>query len=373
MARDCSPFSRESPPVPNVSETTRRIPAAAIRAFMIDAFRACGLPEADAGIVAEAMLDADLSGSDAHGIFRLAGYVGLLKRGQINPRANIKVLERSPATARVDGDNGMGHLVMTYAANLSVEIAGDAGVAWIGVRRSNHSGAGSTYAAVPLAHGMVGIYSAVSGSNFMAPWGGAEPLLGTNPIAVGIPAGREPPVMLDIATSVVSNGSIRTYAAEGKPMPEGWVISREDGSPITDGSRLAEGMFMPPAGYKGSGLALVLGLLGGPLNRAAFGRDVKDSTGDQLRETNTGQFVIVLDVARFLPLDAFKAEVDRHVHDLASSQRLPGVDEIHIPGQGRAARMADRSKNGVPLAETLLKQVDELAKTLAIEPLTARK
>ncbi len=148
--------------MPNVSKSTSRIPAAAIRAFMIDAFRACGLPEADAGIVANAMLDADLSGSDAHGIFRLAGYVRLLKRGQINPRANIKVLERGPATALVDGDNGMGHLVMTYAANLSVEIAREAGVAWIGVRRSNHSGAGSTYAAMPLAHGMVGIYSAVS-------------------------------------------------------------------------------------------------------------------------------------------------------------------------------------------------------------------
>src|SRR4051812_49758683 len=131
---------------------------------MTDAFCACGLPEADAGIVAEAMPDADLSGSDAHGIFRLTGYVGLLRRGQINPRANIKVLERSPATALVDGDNGMGHLVMTYAANLSVEIAGEAGVAWIGVRRSHHSGAGSTHAPVPPPHGIVGIYSPGAGA-----------------------------------------------------------------------------------------------------------------------------------------------------------------------------------------------------------------
>src|SRR5262245_62452479 len=196
---------------------------------MIDALRACGLPEADAGIVAHAMLDADLSGSDAHGIFRLAGYVGLIRRGQINARADIKVLERGPATALVDGDNGMGHLVMTYAANLAIEIAHEAGVAWVGVRRSNHSGAGSTYAAMPLAHDMVGIYSAVSGSNFMAPWGGAEPLLGTNPIAVGIPARNEAPIVLDIATSVASNGAIRTYAQEGRPMPVGWVISSGSG------------------------------------------------------------------------------------------------------------------------------------------------
>ena len=126
-------------------ENARRVPAAAILSYMTDAFRACGLPEADAKTVAGAMLDADLSGSDAHGIFRLAGYVKQLKSGIFNPRANIKVLERSPATALVDGDNGMGHLVMTYAANLAVELARASGVGWVGVRRSNHSGAGSTY------------------------------------------------------------------------------------------------------------------------------------------------------------------------------------------------------------------------------------
>jgi len=358
--------------VPNVSEQTRRIPAAAIRAFMIDALRACGLPEPDAGIVAQAMLDADLSGSDAHGIFRLAGYVGLIRRGKINPRANIKVMERGPATALVDGDNGMGHLVMTYAANLAIEIAREAGVAWVGVRRSNHSGAGSTYAAMPLAHDMVGIYSAVSGSNFMAPWGGAEPLLGTNPIAVGIPTGDEAPIVLDIATSVASNGAIRTYAREGRPLPVGWVISRADGEPITDGKRLAEGLFMPVGTYKGSGLAIVLGLLGGPLNRAAFGRDVRDSATEQTSETNTGHFMIALDPKRFLPLDVFKAEIDRHVRDLAGSKRLPSVDEIRIPGQGRIKRRADREQNGVPLAESLIKQVDEMAKTLGIETLSGR-
>jgi LDH2 family malate/lactate/ureidoglycolate dehydrogenase len=358
--------------VPTITEATRRVPADAVRSFMTDAFCACGLPQSDAATVADAMLEADLSGSDAHGIFRLPGYVRTLKRGHINPRANIRIIERATATALVDGDNGMGHLVVTYASNLAVEIAREAGVAWVGVRRSNHSGAGSTYAAIPVAHGMIGIYTAVSGSNFMAPWGGAEPLLGTNPIAVGIPAGKHPPVMLDIATSVVSNGAIRTYAAEGRPIPEGWVMSREDGSPITDGRRLSEGMFMPIAGYKGSGLALVLGLLGGPLNGAAFGRDVKDLTADQVREINAGHVVIALDVARFRSLDEFTEEIGRHIGDLSSSKRLPGFDEIHLPGQGRAARRDDRIKNGVPLSEMLLGQVDEIASSLGIAPLMER-
>jgi LDH2 family malate/lactate/ureidoglycolate dehydrogenase len=358
--------------MPFNSEVTRRIPAAAMQAFMADALHACGLPRPDADIVAGAMLDADLSGSDAHGIFRLPGYIRILKRGHINVRADIKVIERGPATALLDGDNGMGHLVMTRVANLAVEIAREAGIGWVGARRSNHAGAASTYAAIPLAHGMIGIYSAVSGSNFMAPWGGAEPLLGTNPIAVAIPAGTEAPVVLDIATSVASNGAIRSYALEGRPMPEGWVISRADGSPITDGKRLSEGMFVPIGGYKGSGLALVLGLLAGPLNRAAFGRDVRDINTEQVRETNTGQFVIALDVARFLPPAAFAAEVDRHIRDLAASKRLPGIEDIRIPGQGRQARRADRQQNGVPLSATLLKQLDEVAASLAVEPLMTR-
>ena len=339
---------------------------------MSDALRACGLPEADAGIVADAMLDADVTGIDTHGIFRLPGYVRNLKRGHINPRANIRVVERTPATALVDGDNGMGHLVMTDAAKLAVEIARASGVGWVGARRSNHAGAGAIYAAIPLAHGMVGIYSAGSSVNHMAPWGGTEPLLGTNPIAVAIPAGEEAPVVLDIATSVASNGAIRTYALEGRPMPEGWVQNREDGEPITDPGAISQGIYVPMGGYKGSGLSIIIGLLAGPLNGAAFGRDIKDFAAPPSGELNVGQFVIALDVSRFVPPDLFKAEVDRHVRDLAGSHRLPGFDEIRVPGQGRLARRIEREKNGVPLSAALVKQLDEVAKSLGITPLSAR-
>ncbi len=351
------------------ADEVRRVAADRLRDFMTEAFCACGLPAADAATVAGAMLDADLSGSDAHGIFRLSGYVRLLKGGKFNPRAEIKVVARGPATALVDGDNGMGHLVMSFAANTAVEIAREAGIGWVGTRRSNHAGAGSTYAAIPLAHGMIGIYAAVSGSNFMAPWGGAEPLLGTNPIAVAIPAGREPPVVLDIATSVASNGAIRARALEGKPLPEGWLINRADGTPITDPARIDDGLFAPIGGYKGSGLSLVLGLLAGPLNGAAFGRDIKDSGSEQVRETNTGQLVIAVDIARFIAPDIFAAEVDRHLRDLGGSRPLPGVDSIRLPGQGRQARRAERSRDGVPLSTEVLKQLDRVAQSLGIKPL----
>ncbi|MFL6799192.1 MAG: Ldh family oxidoreductase [Xanthobacteraceae bacterium] len=354
------------------SENTHRVSAALLQAFLQDVFRACGLPEADAATVAGGMLEADLTGSDAHGVFRLAAYVRQLKRGVFNPRAKISVIERGPATALIDGDQGLGHVVMTYAANLAVELARASGIGWVGARRSNHAGAGGNYVVIPVAHNMVGIYGATSSVHHMAPWGGAEPLLGTNPIAIGIPAGEEPPVILDIATSLASNGAIRTHQLEGRSMPEGWVQSRTDGSPITDPARINEGTYLPMAGYKGYGLSLVIGLLAGPLNRASFGRDIRDFAAPPAGELNVGQFVVALDVARFLPPDVFKAEVDRHIRDLNASRRLPDVDEIRVPGQGRMRRRAERERNGIPLSTTLIAQVDEVAKSLGVAALSTR-
>src|SRR5262245_1302710 len=201
------PVLRTDAPTERESGSTHRVSAAALHAFLIDALRACDLNEADAATVADAMLEADLTGSDAHGVFRLPGYVRALKRGAMNPRASIRVLARGPATALIDVDQGLRHVVMAYAATHPGERARASGVGWVGARRSNHAGAGAIYAAIPLQHGMVGIYGAASSVNHMAPWGGTEPLLGTNPIAVAIPSGEEAPVVLDIATSLASNGA----------------------------------------------------------------------------------------------------------------------------------------------------------------------
>src|SRR5882724_11223841 len=175
----------------------------------------------------------------------------------------ISVNRSAPATALVDGDNGMGHLVMARAAETAIALAREVGIAWVGARRSNHAGAAGVYAALPLVHGMIGIYAVVASANHMAMWGGAETLLGTNPLAVAIPAGEEAPVVLDIATTVVSYGTVKNYRLQGKEMPEGWMVSKKDGLPLTDPARSAEGLLAPIGTYKGSGLALVLGLLAG--------------------------------------------------------------------------------------------------------------
>ena len=161
--------------------------------------------------IAELMLEADLIGADAHGVFRLMQYVQRLKLGSTNPRPNITVNRTAPATALVDGDNGMGHLVVARAAQTAIELARECGVAWVGCRMSGHAGAAGVYAALPLKADMVGLYSAVANANHMPLAGGAEPLLGTNPLAIAIPAGKEAPVVLDIATSIVSYGTIKNH------------------------------------------------------------------------------------------------------------------------------------------------------------------
>src|SRR4051794_26735412 len=337
--------------------TSGRIAAKAVEAFITDTLTAVGLPAGDAAKVAELMLEADLTGADAHGVFRLPQYVRRLRGGGINPRPDIRVDKTAPATALVEGDNGMGHLVMVRAAETAVELAQACGVAWVGARGSNHAGAAGVYAAMPLKQGMIGIYSVVASANHMAPWGGIETLLGTNPLAVAIPAGEEAPVVLDIATTVVSYGTVKNYRLQGREMPTGWMVSTKDGEPLTDPARSAEGLLAPIGTYKGSGLALVLGLLAGPLNGAAFGRDVFDFNDNDVDACNTGHFIIALDIARFTPLATFCAEIDRHLRDLRSSRPLPGVDAVRLPGQERRARREDRLRHGAPMAQPLIAQL----------------
>jgi L-2-hydroxycarboxylate dehydrogenase (NAD+) len=346
-----------------------RAAAAELTRFVAAAFERIGLPADDAAEVAELMTEADLTGADAHGIFRLPQYVRRIQAGGVNPKPNIEVHQTGPATALVDGDNGMGHLVMSRAAKEAIAIAKEAGIAWVGARRSNHAGTAGLYAEMPVKHGMVGIYAAMANANHMAPWGGRDLLLGTNPLGIGIPCGEAPPFILDMATTVVSYGTVKNYALHGRTMPPDWLISRIDGQPVTDPRRSQEGLLLPIGGYKGSGLAIALGLLAGTLNGAVFGRDVIDFNANDSDETNTGHFIVALDIARFLPLDAFTAEVNRHLDDLRRSEPLPGAGPIRLPGDQRAARRKERAANGVPLPEPLRIQLDKLAGKLGIERL----
>ena len=216
---------------------------------------------------------------------------------------------------------------------------------------------------------MIGLYFAVANANHMAPWGGAELLLGTNPIAAAIPAGTEPPVVLDMATTVVSYGTVKLAALSADPLPEGWMIDAKDGMPLTDPRRSGEGLLLPIGGYKGYGLALIFGLLAGTLNGALFGRGVVDFNHDQKTPTNTGQAIAAIDIARFQPIEEFKRSIDILIRDIKGSRKLAGVREIRIPGEQGHQRWIERSRDGVPLRPVVLAKLRELATELGIEPL----
>jgi len=342
-----------------------------LEAFIAAVLRHAGLPATDAGTVARLMAQADLQGSDGHGVIRLPQYLKRLEAGGINRHPNIRIATERAAMAVVDGDNGMGHLVMSYAAALAIERARTAGVAWVGTRGSNHAGPASLYARMPIEHDMIGVYFAVGNANHLPPWGGMEMLLSTNPIAIGIPAGSEPAVVLDMATTVAAYGKVKAKAKRGETMPEGWMIDRQ-GQPLLDPTRAHDGFLLPIGGHKGYGLALMVGLLAGTLQGAAMGRDVIDFNQDHTTPTNTGQAILVIDLKAFGEPDDFKHAVDRLVRDIRSSERLPGVERIWLPGEQSDARRDRYTTAGIPIAQAILSELDQLAGQLGVAQLVRR-
>jgi len=326
------------------------------------------MPPGDAAVVGALMAEADLQGSDGHGVIRLPQYVKRIRAGGVNLRPDIRTVREKPGMALVHGDNGMGHLVMTYAAEIAIEKARTSGVAWVGAQWSNHAGPASLYARMPLTHDMIGLYFAVGNANHLPPWGGIEMLLSTNPIAAAIPAGEEPPIVLDMATTVAAYGKVKAKAAKGESMPEGWMIDRH-GRPLTDPKRADEGFLLPIGGYKGYGLALVVGLIAGTLNGAAMGKDLIDFNRDAAGATNTGQAIVAIDPAAFGEIDAFKREVDRLIRDLRSSERMPGVERIFLPGEQSHEKRRVQAAQGIAIAPQLLKTLNDLASELGIASL----
>jgi L-2-hydroxycarboxylate dehydrogenase (NAD+) len=346
----------------------RRFAVERLRGFIDEALRALGMNADDAGIVAGLMAEADLNGSDGHGIFRLAQYARRIESGGINLRPDIRVIRDAGATALIDGDNAMGHLVMRRAAALAIEKARAGGIGWVGARGSNHAGPAALYCKMALQHDMIGIYAAIGNANHLPPWGGVEMLLSTNPIAFAVPAGEELDVVLDMATTVAAYGKVKTARLRGESMPEGWMIDRE-GRPLTDPERADEGFLLPIGGAKGYGLALMLGFLAGTLNGAAFGSDVVDFNKDFVTPTNTGHFIAAISLSAFGGIDDFKRRVDRVIRDIHSSPTLPGFDRVRLPGERSHAERLSRESAGIPLHEALVKELNTLAASLNITPL----
>ena len=345
-----------------------RVSPAQLVDFVARAFVAAGLPQPDAQTVAGLMVQADLRGSDTHGVIRLPLYVRRIRAGGVNAKPNIRVVSDRPSAALIDGDNAMGHLVMRRAAHLAIDKAKATGVGWVGARMSNHAGPAALYVTMPLHHDMIGLYFAVGSNNHLPAWGSSESLLGTNPMAVAVPAHEESAIVLDMAPTVAAYGKVRLKAQRGEPMPVGWMIDKQ-GKPLTDPKRADEGHLLPIGDYKGYGLSLIIGILAGALNRAALGREVVDFVKETGKATNTGQAIAAIAIDAFMPAADFKRNVDQVVRDMRNSQKLPGVERIYLPGEQSHAKLLDRRARGVPMPKALRDTLDTMARDLNVAAL----
>lgn len=339
---------------------THRFALPEVRGFIVDVLVSFDVPADQAATVADRMLEADSSGMGAHGIFRLPSYCRRIESGGYNLAPDLRLVRETPSTALLDGDNGLGQVVMTRAVEVAVDKAQATGLAWVGVRGSNHAGAGGTYASLAAREGLIAIYMAIGSANHMPPWGGTDLLMSTNPLAVAVPAGEEAPVLLDMATTVASYGKIKLAADRGESLPEGWMEDRE-GNPLTDPQRTADGFLMPIAGYKGYGLNLVIGLLAGVLNDAAFGSSVVDFSKDFTTPTNTGHAMIVVRPDAFRPMEDFLHQTDASLREMRGSAPMPGRGPVRIPGDQNPQREQQVKEQGMAVEPTLARRLSDLA------------
>lgn len=344
-----------------------RFPVDQLHRLVESVFTAVGALPEHAVVVADRLLEADLRGRSGHGLMRVRPFAERARAGGINLNSQVTLRQETPVSALVDGDNGLGPVVVTRAVEVAIEKAQQAGLAWVGTQNSNHAGAAGVYTALVLRQGLIGLYMAVAAGNTMPPWGGREPLLGTNPMAVAIPAGNEAPFQLDIATTVASHGSIRVKEARGEPLPEGWVVDR-DGLPITDPKRVSEGFLLPIGGYKGAGLNVMIGLLAGVMNGAAFGSDVVGSDRPLDQPTNTGQSILVMRPDLFCDLDEFRAAMDEKLRELRSSASITG-DPVRLPGERALELEAEQRRLGIEVPLHLQEDLNRLAAELGVEGL----
>ncbi|MGI9585968.1 MAG: Ldh family oxidoreductase [Acidimicrobiia bacterium] len=340
-----------------------------LEAYVVELLTTLGVPYEHAVITARRLVEADLRGRTGHGLIRIPQYVVRIDAGGVNLQPEVTRLHETPVSALVDGDNGLGQVVMTEAAEAAIEKATVSGIGWVGTVRSNHAGAGGVYAALALDHDLIGVYMAVASANVMPPWGGRDRLLGTNPISIAIPAGTEPPFQLDIATTVASHGAIKVLAQTGGTMPEGWVVD-EEGESVTDPNLANDGFLVPIGDYKGSGLNMAIGLLAGVLNGAAFGGEVIDHRAVPNQAANTGQAILVLRPDLFRGLEEFKSSMDVHLRALRESGN---EGDVRIPGESAWEFEEEQRRNGVPVPDVLLDALRdlghryELADTLAAQ------
>lgn len=341
----------------------QRIPANQLRALVTAIFEQCNMSATDAQLLADTLVYADLSGIHSHGVLRVPEYVEKLATKGVDPQGKPEIVREYGACLVVDGGNSMGQIGMNFAMQEVITRAETYGIAAAGIRGSNHSGAMAYFAAQALSRDMIGI-ATTNALPTMAPWGGAERILGINPLGIAIPAGEEAPIVYDAAFSGSSHGKIRIYEQKGLPLPEGWALDSQ-GRPTTDPTVAIDGLLAPIGGFKGTGLALIMGILSSMLSGAAYGLEL-GNMDDGPTAGLDGHFVAAIKVEAFVKADEFKARVDKAIREIHNCRRAEGGAQIYTPGELEAERRHNYGQQGIPLNQVTVGDLRTVAQNLGV-------
>ncbi|KUK13363.1 MAG: Ldh family oxidoreductase [Synergistetes bacterium] len=329
--------------------------------FCVSLLMRAGVPQSDAELFVDNLIFSELRGVKSHGIARLPVYIKRILSGLMNPKTEIKEVSSKGAVLLVDANNGLAPVVGCWSMDKCVELARIYGVGVVGVRNSNHLGGLAYYVIRAVKAGMIG-FATSNTAPAMAPWGGTKPLFGTNPIAIGIPAKNEYPIVLDMATSVVARGRIRLAALKGEKIPLGWAID-EKGQPTDDPVKALKGSLLPVGGPKGYGLALIIDLLSGLMTGSAFLDEVGENS-DFTKPTRIGHLFMALDPSVFVPGD-FEALVDDYIRRVKSSPSREG-ERIFMPGEIEFLKSAENEGKDILLGGEVLKEIKEVCEKLSV-------
>ena len=341
-----------------------RVDSGQLRDLVRDIFGACGMGGGDAGLLADSLVYADLGGVHSHGVLRVPEYVEKLKEKGVDPRGRPRVERRCGGCLVVDGGNSMGQVGTHFAMGQTVEAATEHGIAAAAVRGSNHCGALAYFAEQALERDMIGL-ATTNALPTMAPWGGAERILGINPLAVAIPAGQERPIVFDAAFSGSSHGKIRVHHQKGLPLPEGWAMDAE-GRPTTDAAAAIDGLLTPIGGFKGTALALIMGVLSSMLSGAAYGTELGDMESGP-RAGEDGHFVLAIKVEAFEEVGRFKERVDAAVRQIHGCRKAAGVERTWAPGEKEAENRRLYGREGIPLNRVTVEGIAAAAAGLGVD------
>ncbi len=335
----------------------------AIHQFCCAILQKLKVPREDAKEVGDCLLQADLRGVDSHGMIRLPVYASRIRKGVVNPRPVPRIVRTSGSTVLFDGDNGLGAVVGSRAMETAIELATNSGISFVGVRRSNHFGIAAFYVQKAVEKGLIGC-AASNAPPHMAPFGGRARFLGTNPFAIGIPAGKQAPLIFDASTSVVARGKIIVAAKEGKAIPPGWAIDR-DGNPTTDANAALAGSVLPFGGPKGSAISLIIDVLCGVLTGSAFALTL--NTLENLEaEQNLGHVFVAMRTDIFLTAKDFASRMNEILQTLKASRPAPNIEQVLAPGEIERQNEERSQKLGVPLLPTVIDQLSALGAELNV-------